>query len=311
MSARLDVDPALCEAVVEDVARVAAHAGFESFERAIRRVLDPLYEKPVAERQPACVAAYRSLFREWGFEALLMRALDEFPVISRSDAVRRIGFRAPSRPHEAGVGFSGPSRSLIAIAVPVTLFRDPPELARFLRREIQHIADLLDPAFAYATGPCRVLGSATNDNSVRERLRLFWSINADGRIAANGLQPSRSLDEWASLVARTISELEGDPSRQCAEHLWNRGLVPFPELLAMARDPARVLRRGDGARGHAAGDPCPLCRVAACCLVAIPPGTLTVDDLAEIRDVVGNFDPTSGACERCVESFAVAGAIEA
>ncbi|MBI1849819.1 MAG: hypothetical protein HYR85_05695 [Planctomycetes bacterium] len=311
MSARLDVDPALCEAVVEDVVRVAAHAGIESYGRAVRRALDPLYEESVVDRHPASEAAYRDLFREWGYEALLMRALDEFPVFFRTDALRRIVIRGPSRPQEAGADFSGSSRSPIGIAVPVALFRDPPELARFLRREIQRVADLFDPSFAYTGASCRVLCAATTENAVRDRLRLFWSMNADGRIAAKGLQPSRSFDEWASLVARAIPDFGPDQARGCAEHLWNRGLVPFPELLAMARQPDRALGARDGARGLTEAETCPLCRVAVRRLVAIPPGTLTVEDLAEIRDVVGKFDPESGACERCVESFAVAGVIEA
>ena len=310
MNAKLNVDPALCEAVVEEAARIGSHAGIESFGRAVRQALDPLYEMPVAKRQPAFESAYRRLFKEWGYEALLLRALDEYPEIFRAGVTEGVSFRAPSRPNEAGADLGGPGNAMAGIAVAVALFRDPAALARFLRHEIQHLVDLLDPAFAYTRDPGRVLCTATTENAVRERLRLFWSITVDGRIAARGLPPLRSNDEWATLLARALPNVAFDSARECAERLWNRGLVPFPELLAFARQPARTLFGAAATHGFVAGDPCPLCRFPTRRLVAIAPGTLSTKDLAAIREVVSDFDPEMGACERCVESFAVAGAFE-
>ncbi|MBI1853633.1 MAG: hypothetical protein HYR85_25120 [Planctomycetes bacterium] len=306
MSARLDVDPALCEAVVEDAARIASQSGIASFERAIRGALDPLYDKTVGDRQPAFETAYRRLFKEWGYEALLTRALDEFPQIFGEGVTAGVSFRAPSRPNESGADLGGPGKVLAGISVPVALFRDPSALARFLRHEIQHLADLLDPAFAYTPDPSQVLGTGTTENAVRDRLRLFWSISVDGRIAARGQLPSRSLEAWAPHVVRVLPEAEPERVRHCTELLWNRGLIPFPELLGMARRPARSLLGAVGNRGFVVGDPCPLCRFPTRRLVDFPQGLLRAKDLAEIREIVRDFDPESGACERCVEGYAVA-----
>jgi hypothetical protein len=306
MNVVLDVDPALCEAVVEEAARIGRSTGVDSFDRALRRALDPLYDGPLASRGPSFLAAYRRLFTGWGYETFLRRALDEFPALFQGGGATGVAFRAAARDGEAGADLGGPARSLAGISVPVGLFRDPMALLRFLRHELQHLADMLDPAFAYARVPGSLLGTATTENAVRERLRILWSINVDGRIDARALPPMRALEDWVALLRRALPDLAAETTRACATSLWNRGLVPFPVLLDMARKPARKLGGLDGIAGFVAGDPCPLCRFPVRQLAPLPPALLREEDLVSIREAVPGFDPKMGACERCIEGFSAA-----
>jgi hypothetical protein len=234
-----DVDPALCEAVVEDAARLAERSGVSSLSRAIRRAIDPLYERPAGERAARFAAAYRRLFRDWGYEALLRRPLEEFPALAHG--IERLAVRAAVRSSEAGADLGGARRAVAGVSLPAVLFRDPEALERFLRHELWHVADVLDPDFGYPAEACGVFGSAAGENAVRDRLRLLWSLAVDARIAAAGRPPSRGLHEYAALLARILGGAPAGLAREAAGALWVRPPASFSALLELARHPARLL----------------------------------------------------------------------
>jgi hypothetical protein len=98
----------------------------------------------------------------------------------------------------------GERPTLLIRLLPATLSQ--PERAQLLlRRELLHVADVLDPDFGYAPA-----ASAPRLEAHRvERYRVLWDASVDGRLLRSGRAPSRVRAERESEFARAFPALGG------------------------------------------------------------------------------------------------------
>ena len=59
-------------------------------------------------------------------------------------------------------------------------------LRTLLRRELLHVADMLDPAFGYLQGAAQRGPDPAVVNLLRERYRVLWDATIDGRLCREG-----------------------------------------------------------------------------------------------------------------------------
>lgn len=296
----------LQEAVVlREIDRRAA-ANDRTAADAYRAAADRIYVR--CEDAESRRAAFRALHARVFDEMACGRAIVE--VLERLDLRFEAVFvtRAWSSSDEgASVGIDGKT---LGIRLMVDRFASP-DFRRFLEHELGHVIDMLDPAFGY--GVTEVPGLLAARRQTEERFGLLWDCVVDGRTARAGGAPLVSQAERCAEFARLFPELPPDAAPAVVGLLWNGVRPTYAALTAFVRDPQALARWGGlsqvvGAAAPSApavpapGAPCPLCGFPTFTWEnAIPPAIA-----GHIASDFPAWAPAMGACQRCVEGYAVA-----
>jgi hypothetical protein len=287
MNLTVDYDPALVEEAL--LRRLRG----DPQEKAFHRERDRLYELTDPEPRER---AFRALHAEWfvrlRLEQPLAVALAEQPLIARRAdrcVCRRAG-RCSSEGAELFVNGSdvGPRRVVRIALCPDTLLGEP--ALPFLRHELQHIADMLDPAFAYdPTVPSSPRGPL-RDRLIAERYRVAWDACIDGRLVRGGrLAAAARAARWAEF-APLFAGLGAQTATTFAALFDGPAVWTHPELMALARAEDAASR---------AGGRCGLC---GCPTYTFCPSL----DAATHRLIATDFPmwrPGDGVCLQCADRY--------
>lgn len=179
---RIEYDPNL----VEQAVFFASRHGQQTAED-LHATIDPLYELTEAEqREGAFRRAFSGFFVKFGLDRVLASLLDEQPLIA--EGVPRCIVRKAKRQkaetaellvqktnHAGGAG----GRTLVIQACPESLVK-PEDFKLRLRRELLHVADMLDSQFDYVLEA--IPGAVPKQNLIRDRYRVLWDIYVEGRL---------------------------------------------------------------------------------------------------------------------------------
>ncbi|HSF04663.1 MAG TPA: hypothetical protein VLG10_02635 [Methylomirabilota bacterium] len=225
---RLDpeFDPRLVEAAVLTASRGHAVEGEFHAER------DRLYEiLDLEAREAAFDAHHARWFARLALDQPFRRALAEQPAIAASCG-RWLVAGARARDEAADLLVGADVRPTLLVRVTPEAIAVPGRLWRLLRRELQHIADMLDPGFGYeATLPASV-GEGPRGRVVRDNYRLLWDAWVDGRLLRRGLLPASARGDRLADFARVFGHLGVAVETVfdrifCADQLTHRALVAF------------------------------------------------------------------------------------
>jgi hypothetical protein len=243
-------------------------------------------------------------FRELGLAELFAARLDEAPLVTahvQAVIVRRVFCRKDERVElyvlpgsQAPRDAEGPATLLIDLQV--VRCRDRGRLVAWLRHELMHVSDMLDPAFAYMPHPELSGEYELEDDLIRERFRLLWDLSVEGRMRRRG---------WPTTVDQPVRRREFErmsvpwaPERREAvwRDLGTRARWTQRELLQLAQDERLTRMLGQG------GIRCPLCHF---------PTREGVRDWSHERAAVAEairadypaWRPSHGACLQCVELY--------
>ncbi|MBI3990329.1 MAG: hypothetical protein HY347_12020 [candidate division NC10 bacterium] len=303
---KIQYDPALMEEVISLAVKRGEERGDLRLFQEYHTLADALYERFSSERrEEAFLKLHRTLFQKWGFSEPIARALEEFPEVG--GLVREIFVARALAKKEEGADLSQDRRS-VGIKVRSERFLEAKGLRRFLRHELQHIADMLDPTFDSI--PQEILASSPmEENLIKDRYRALWAISVDGRLSKGGKETIASKEErWREFEA-LYWKIPSPQRLAIFDHLWEGKFLTHREILAMAKDPAVLLQRAGAATDNECppkkvllpGSPCPLC-----CF----PTYLWVEEFDEVvieqikRDFPG-WGPEEAACGRCVEVYSL------
>lgn len=305
----VECDPIL----IEQVVCMLAHRD-PSVERRLHRRVDRLYRVPnPTVRDEQFREAYAKLFLELKLDQPIMSVLNEFPTIANH--VERCLIRMVPRqrdevaelfhPGEAHAAVERFHRTggLLTIGVRASSFLDPTAFLENLRRELLHIADILDPAFAFERDA--LLGTHPRQNLVRDRYRVFWDLHIEQRLSKRENDPSR-LSMLAPRLARVLPDWLPDQIDSASNRIASEPRMTHATLLAWAEDPASLLsgdtsRTDSPAQGHGRGGDCPLCRFTT---FDWWPIEQVSDELAtEIRQRHPAWHTERGLCRRCAETY--------
>jgi len=170
---------------------------------------------------------------------------------------------------------------------------DGEALRSLLRRELLHVADMLDPAFGYLKELPSVETDPAALNLLRERYRVLWDASIDGRLCREGLLGTRARAARLSEFARAFPMLREET--QAAFAPWFDGPRPsHAAIVAFIQEPL-----GPGTADEAR---CPLCRLPTCVLERGPAG-LDRDVWRAIQRDHPGWRPEQGRCARCAEVY--------
>jgi hypothetical protein len=169
----------------------------------------------------------------------------------------------------------------------------------FLRHELMHLHDMVDPAFGYlpelpVSGP-----SPNQSRPVRERYRLLWDVSIDGRLTLGERKTVATKEQRWTEFTNAFSFWTEGRQREVFESLWTNP-SPSHELLAgLVTDPRQLqatTRPGPGA-------PCPLCGFPT--FAWATPVSLAEPTLSAIHSEFPHWTPEQGACARCCSIYRV------
>jgi hypothetical protein len=200
--------------------------------RALHEARDPLYALADTDaREAAFARLHARWFERLGLDRPLSQALAERREIG-ARCGRAIVAQAPAARAEGADLLMAPP------ALPVLLLRITPRTLGFreralelLRRELLHVADMLDPGFGYeprmdAEGPALAPGW-------QERYRILWSTSVEGRLIRSGLAPPTGRGERLREFARAFPAL-GSRAAVAFARFFDGPRCTHAELLAAA-----------------------------------------------------------------------------
>jgi hypothetical protein len=256
-------------------------------------ILDP------DERNAAFFALHLEWFREWGLEKLLTEALNEFLSLPRS--LNILAFRKSRGKNDEGaelyVNEAGDRSGVVAIR-PERFAREA-ELNGFLRHELAHLHDMVDPAFGYLPELPTFVSSINQNRLVRERYRTLWDVSIDGRLTLAGKRTMTTRDQRWSEFTAVFSFWPDTRQQEVFELLWNNPAPIHQVLVDLVCDPRQLKTTA----GPQPGGPCPLCGFPTFAWASV--AYLTQSTMNAIRSEFPHWTPEQGACARCSEIYRV------
>jgi len=258
---------------------------------------DRVYEAAAGDEREA---RFEELHGRWFLRLWLDRplhqALSEQPALMRRTRGCRVGPARSAWDEMADLQVAGAepgSSATILIRLRPESFFDPDRLAGLLRRELEHVADMTDPAFGYRRElPASDAGPA-HENLLRDRYRAVWDATVDGRLFRRGLLGEAAREACRAEFARAFPMLE--PTMEEHFSRWFDGPGPtHGAIAAFVLDPP-------GADGGAAGR-CPICSFPTSRLDPHPERIPTAA-LAELRKAHPRWRPAQGLCVQCSEIY--------
>jgi hypothetical protein len=145
-----------------------------------------LYEIADAEaREEAFASIHRLWFVGLALDQPLLVALAEHPGIAARCRRCIVSRTLVAREESADLLVAPPAPPTVLVRVRAERLSAPDRVLAFLRHELLHIADMLDPAFAYEPRPPRAEGPLQERGNT-ERYRVLWDAFVDGRLTRAG-----------------------------------------------------------------------------------------------------------------------------
>lgn len=287
-------DPALVEETVFLEMRRRATAGDRRLAEAFLSQRSRLYS--AAGAAEAREAQFRQLaeryFHELGLSALVTTRFDEFPLMTAQVQMARVQ-RVWSRKEERVELYMRPPTLLLGLQAARYLHRE--ELVAFLRHELMHISDMLDPSFAYEPHPALGGECDTEQDLIRERFRLLWNVWVAGRMRRNAW-PLPDAERNRREFDRAFASWQPHRREAVCQDLGSRTRCTQRELLELAQDERLTRMLGAG------GVRCPLCHFPT------RDGVRTWDgEWALVAQAIHvdspDWTPAHGACVQCAELY--------
>ena len=188
---------------------------------------------------------------------------------------------------------------VIVIRLKPACLLDPPRARAWLRHELMHVTDMLDPAFGYEPQlPSPDAGPAFT-TLLQERYRVLWDCWIDGRLARRGWLPEQALEMRWEEFRKTFAAF-GPEARQRFQELRDSESQTHAVLVALALHP--VLETGPSRATQTGPQPCPLCRFPTFPLCS-DETELSDEVRDQIREDFPKWKPEHGLCRQCADLY--------
>ncbi len=296
---KLIYQPALVEEAV--FLALMNHPDAERFERERVR----LYELKDAEARDLAFQDFHwKWFSDLGLDDPIVKAVGEQPILE-SSVKHCLAAQAPGKREESAELFvshdeklSAEERRTVSIFLRPESLLDPSALLTFLRHELTHITDMLDPAFGYEPALPPAEGGPTHDRLLKDRYRCLWDATIDGRMVRRGwgaaqLRAER-FDEFRSLFP-----MFGEESESLFSRFFDQEPHTHAELVALILEPRALT--GVSEAPHPGGR-CPLCGFPTFAFEPAPE-SLPANVVDRIARDFPRWRPSHGLCRQCADLY--------
>lgn len=172
-------------------------------------------------------------------------------------------------------------------------------LKTFLRHELFHVADMLDPAFGYEPTLPKADGGPTYDTLIISRYRVLWDATINGRMLRRGWCNASVREQQFSDFVHAFPMLQ-DRLEELFSRFFDSEQPKHTDLVRFAFDPRQAT--GSLQRHAAPGTHCALCKFPTHAFEA-EPSNLGADVLAAINEDFPNWAPSLGLCTQCADLY--------
>lgn len=241
-----------------------------------------------------------------GLGKKVIEVLEEYPILCR-ETRRCLVLPVRGQKEESadllryeGSGQSDtPKLADIVIWIRPTSLLNEDSFLSLLRRELEHVADMVDPDFGYDPELPRMDSGPSLDNLLRARYRTLWDTNIDGRLLAKGLLPAEVEEVRRREFATAFPMLEGDVET-AFERFFRSRRPRHEEFMEFARNPQGSCSRGQNWKKGIR--PCPLCRFPSTSFETSA-ARLPSEVLRSIQSDFPRWYPESGLCQHCADLY--------
>ncbi len=273
--------------------------------RDYQREFTACYDEPDPDRREnGFRAVHERWFEKLGFRGRLLELLGEFKFVQSQ--VKRLVVADVIGARRQGIElFGAPGRYSVVISLCPSFFLNAGDMSVWARHELQHIDDMLDPAFGFdkSLAPGGPTDAARNLH--RDRYALLWAISIDARASRRGLAAESVKAKRRLEFVRAFGFDDAAQAEQPFTDLWDSMLEDRPThsaLLDSARD-GLVNRGATDSRTSTpiGGAACPLCKFPT--FDWIPPQDMPEALTASVRADFQRWNPEDGICMRCAEIY--------
>lgn len=294
---RIDYQPQLIEEAV-----LLAMRGHED-ERLFRRERDQIYERFEAEAREA---AFQQVHRSW-FEILklqqpLVECFETWPILR--EASSRCMVMKARAPKEAGAELYRDSahanaEQIILIQITPALLTQPSASLAFLRHELLHVVDMLDPHFTYVPDLPKSNAGPAHDQLLQNRYAVLWDIIIDGRLHQRGWLPSSAREKHFANFKRAFLGEEEKLAHSFANFFDHNSHTHY-ELLAFAQHSERWLQ-ANAVSTASSSSRCALCHFPTFHLLSAE--ELREEVKREIQTFFPAWHESQPICRQCVDLY--------
>jgi hypothetical protein len=195
------------------------------------------------ERERRFRALHASWFVRLELDAPLRQALGEQPSIRAATTACLVARAASPREEGADLHVAPPSvpgrrSATVVVRLRPESFTEPQRLLCLLRRELQHVADMLDPRFGYEPGI--EVGEPARRRAVFERYAVLWRVSVEGRLERRGLAEPGARERLRREFARHFPA-SGAAGEEIFERLLGDDAPTHARLAGLAAEGSPVL----------------------------------------------------------------------
>lgn len=322
---KIEYDPRLTEEIVSQGIKNLEQEGNMRIPDQFRAECDPIYDKyPIADRddidfEDAFRGIYMRFFKILGYEDIVRQALSEYPVIDEKVGEIIVKVCYAVEKEEANLAkkkIEDPERgelSVIHLQITSPRFFEKESLKIFLRHELMHVTDMLDPLFCYDNNPLGVTPS--EECIVKNHYGLIWDIYIDQRLIRQERLNPQVKDERRTEFDVTYRSIPEDDRISIFEGLWQIEALTHPQILACAKNPTGLLdyraalspeqiqrqKQDKKKKIHLPGMLCPLCKFPTHRWKEEE--SISKEVVEKVKEDAPHWDPSDGLCERCDEVY--------
>ena len=267
---------------------------------------DRLYEiADTDDREKAFQELNVRWFDHLGLAKPIETAVHEQPLIS-SSVKWSVVARAARKGEEGAELFVNPEDSLkererrtVRILLKPESLLNPESVLTFLRHELFHIMDMLDPRFGYEPTLPVAEGGPTYDRLLQDRYRVLWDAAIDGRLVRRQWAPESIRAERLHEFSRTFPMLEKEIPRMFS-HFFDQEPHAHAELVTFACNPSAAL--GFSPETPHPGSRCPLCSFPTHSFTP-EPELLSAETITQINQDFPRWHPSKGLCLQCADLY--------
>jgi len=290
--------------LIEEAVFLAQHDSDISAE--IQEPRSHIYEiVDVNERDRLFSEFNRTWFDRLGLGKVIGQSLQEQPLIG-AHVERSFVVSATQAKEEGAELFVAPDevenghrrRTLRLLLRPESLLNEE-ALRPFLRHELFHISDMLDPTFAYEPILPKAEGGPTYDTLITNRYRVLWDVTIAGRMVRRSWSAATVRDQQLYEFHRAFPMLDGECDTYF-KRFFDAAEPRHNELASFAFDPRAAT---DSVSNQAvAGTHCSLCRFPSHAFESAP-AHLGAEVLAAIKEDFPEWTPVKGLCVQCADLY--------
>lgn len=290
--------------LVEEAVFLAQHDSQVSAE--IQEQRNRIYEiADASERDRRFSELNRSWFDRLGLGKVIGQSLQEQPLIGAH--IERCFVVGATQAKEEGAELfvapdevaNGQGRHTLSLLIRPESLLNEEALRPFVRHELFHISDMLDPTFAYEPTLPKAEGGPTYDTLITNRYRVLWDVTIAGRMLRRGWCAATVRDEEIDDFRHAFPMLDGE-SDEFFKRFFDAAEPRHQELAAFAFDPRAATN--SLSNQAVAGTHCSLCRFPTHSFETAPTN-LGAEVLAAIEADFPDWTPIKGLCVQCADLY--------